>query len=200
VSDIFLAVDLFRGRAGSEVAPAREERFEVLYRDYFARVLAYCRRRAAAEVASDVVAETFLVAWRRLEELPDEPLPWLIGVARKTLANQRRGAHRRQLLVDRLIAREPLRLSASTEEPSLTVARVAAALERLPESDQELLTLIAWDELSVGEAAGVIGQSAATTRVRLYRARRRLARELASEEVRHPLPKPFPTIAKETKA
>jgi RNA polymerase sigma-70 factor (ECF subfamily) len=79
-----------------------EDRFEALYAEHYGRVLAYVLRRAPAAVASDVVADVFLVAWRRLEQVPDDPVPWLLGVARKTLANERRSGRRRAALVDAL--------------------------------------------------------------------------------------------------
>ncbi|HEX6652604.1 MAG TPA: sigma factor, partial [Thermoleophilaceae bacterium] len=76
------------------VEPNRGERFERMFRDSYPLVRAYALRRAAPEGAQDVVAETFLVAWRRLEDVPEDPLPWLYGAARRVLANQRRSAAR----------------------------------------------------------------------------------------------------------
>ena len=171
----------------------REERFDELYRSYFARVLAYAVRRASQDVAHDIVADTFLIAWRRLEHLPAEPLPWLLGIARKTLANQRRGIRRRAALLGELEARERTRPQRTTDDPLVSVQEIAVALERLPEADQELLRLIAWDGLTVSEAAEALEQSAATCRVRLHRARRRLARQLDAEDR---VPDPFTTIPK----
>jgi RNA polymerase sigma factor (sigma-70 family) len=158
---------------------SEEERFEFVYRENYGRVLAYALRRSTPELAHDVVADTFLVAWRRLDRLPEEPLPWLLAVARKTLANHRRAGHRREALLLRLEAVDAKSTTTAVESVTLTMAEIVDAVERLPESDQELLELIAWDDLTIGEAAAVVGVSAATCRVRLYRARRRLARELA---------------------
>jgi RNA polymerase sigma-70 factor (ECF subfamily) len=179
--------------ARHETDSEREQRFDELYHAYFARVLAYALRRAPQEVAHDVVADTFLVAWRRLERLPDEPLPWLLAIARKTLANTRRGDRRRNLLFGALEARELTRHSQAGSEPTFELGEIAVALEKLPEPDCELLQLIAWEGLTVVEAARVLGQSAATCRVRLHRARRRLARELGRETT----PDPLITIPKE---
>jgi RNA polymerase sigma-70 factor (ECF subfamily) len=177
-----------------ETDSEREQRFDELYRTYFARVLAYALRRAPQEVAHDVVADTFLVAWRRLERLPDEPLPWLLAVARKTLANARRGDRRRNLLLGELEARDPTRHSqVGSSEPALELGEITVALGKLLEPDRELLQLVAWEGLTVVEAARVLGQSAATCRVRLHRARRRLVRELGREAA----PEPFITIPKE---
>ncbi len=68
--------------------------FEQLYRQHAGAVLAYARRRTTQEAADDAVAEVFLIAWRRVDDVPAEPLPWLLGVARRVLANQRRGERR----------------------------------------------------------------------------------------------------------
>ena len=187
-------MELFRQRERGETTSEREERFDKVYRSYFAPVLNYALRRATPEVAHDVVADTFLIAWRRLERLPEEPLPWLLGIARKTLANQRRSARRRDALLGELEAGEVVRAQEHSREPHAAVSEITVALERLPDSDRELLRLIAWEGLSVVEAAQVVGQSAATCRVRLHRARRRLLRELARGEA---LPESFTTIPKE---
>src|SRR5271166_3869306 len=93
------STDGFQARSAQELG-------EELFRVHYAAVLAYVRRRAPAESVDDVVAETFLVAWRRLERVPvDEPLPWLLGVARNVLATDRRGSGRRTALAARLLSR-----------------------------------------------------------------------------------------------
>jgi RNA polymerase sigma-70 factor (ECF subfamily) len=153
--------------------PDPETRFEALYERHYGAVLGYVRRRAPAAVASDVVAEVFLVAWRRLDEVPNEPLPWLLGVARRTLANERRGGRRRAALL------EILAETTGAEPPSGGLLHTfAEAFERLGETDRELLALVAWEGLTAREAATVLGISHSACRVRLHRARRRLAHEL----------------------
>jgi RNA polymerase sigma-70 factor (ECF subfamily) len=147
-------------------------RFEQLYRSAGPSVLAYALRRTDPETAEEVVADTFLVVWRRLDELPSDPLPWLYGVARKVVANQRRAAIRR----DRLVARAA---SDVRGDPAPLDGEVLAALARLPEPDRELLMLVAWEGLAPSEAARVLGCSANACRIRLHRARRRLDRTLA---------------------
>ncbi len=77
-------------------------RFELLYAKHAPAVKAYVLRRADASTADDVVAEVFVVCWRRFEEIPVDPLPWLLGVARRVLSTQRRGERRRGALHDRL--------------------------------------------------------------------------------------------------
>jgi RNA polymerase sigma-70 factor (ECF subfamily) len=154
------------------------ERFERLFRIHHAAVVAYVRRRAPADVVDDIVSETFLVAWRRLDRVPGEPLPWLLAVARNVLATQRRGGRRRHALTLRL-GRATAEGSADTE-PLVPRAghalddRLAGALAKLASKDREALTLVAWDGLEPHEAAFVLGESPGTFRVRLHRARGRL--------------------------
>jgi len=154
--------------------------FDLAERD----ILAYSLRRVGrAEDAADVVAETFLVAWRRLDEVPDGDAArlWLYGVARRQLANQRRGDLRRSALAERL--RDVLATAAmETDPPGDRAAAVNAAIERLSEDDRELLTLSSWEGLSPGELAVVLGVPAVTLRSRLHRARRRLRAELDRSE------------------
>src|SRR5918911_48988 len=83
------------------------ERFARLYEEHSGRVLAYALRRAAPDVAADVVAETFLVAWRRFDDVPAEPLPWLLGVARRVLANRRRSERRLERVRERAAGERP---------------------------------------------------------------------------------------------
>jgi RNA polymerase sigma-70 factor (ECF subfamily) len=170
-----------RGEPREEHAldPARE-RFDVLFRANAGRVYAYARRRSSHDEAQEVVAETFLVAWRRLDDVPREPLPWLLGVARKVLANRRRAAGRR---FDLRVTLAPM--SSPGPDPSdevQTKLDVLAAIDRLPTAEREALTLSAWDGLSAAEGAAVIGCTRATFTVRLHRARRRLMKELAGSE------------------
>ena len=155
----------------------RRERFERLYRGYGVDVLAYLRRRATPELADDGLAETFLVVWRRLDEVPDEPRAWLLSVARRVLANQRRSFRRQGALVERMSMERPLPVASEVERDS-----VLDALSKLRSVDQEVLLLVAWDGLTSAEAARVVGCSAVAVRLRLHRARRRLAQLLAAAE------------------
>ena len=140
-------------------------------------MLAYALRRADPATAEDVVAETFLIAWRRMDDVPSRPLPWLLGVARRVLANLRRGERRRGALLDRL-RREPA--APAQTAPGEEEGRALAALASLPERDREALLLHAWEGLDHAGAGTVMGCSAATFAVRLHRARQRFARELAA--------------------
>lgn len=149
----------------------RDAAFAALFDAHFEPLLAYARRRCAQlSDAEELVSETFVVAWRRLDRLParpEEQLPWLYGVARRLLANQRRSATRRVRLLDRL------RSSFPVSPPSATVA-VEAALAALPERDQEILRLVAWESLTHAEAGLVLGISPNAAAIRLHRARERL--------------------------
>jgi RNA polymerase sigma-70 factor, ECF subfamily len=159
----------------------RRARFEILYAQNYGRVLGYVLRRAPAAVAADVVADVFLVAWRRLDRVPEEPLPWLLGVAHKTLANERRGGRRRSALVEAL-TKESAGPGNSRTPAEEHLRAVTAAVDHLPERDRDLLRLIAWDGLTTREAATVLGISHSACRVRLHRARRRLTQELAPDD------------------
>lgn len=162
----------------------RQARFEHLYDQASLQVLGYALRRAdTPEDAADVVSETFMIAWRRLDEVPvgDEARLWLYGVARRVLANQRRGQQRRERLSARLrdeVAVVSARAEAGRPAPD---SAVMAALARLDEADRELITLVAWEGLDRDQIATMLGCSRATIRVRLHRARRRLARLLGEE-------------------
>lgn len=159
----------------------REQRFDALYRCHAARVLGYLLRRTDRESARDVAAEVFTVAWRRLDQIPEQAGPWLLGVARRQLANHHRGQRRRRALALRL-AQQPQRatpLHAGSDEFA-----VAGALHRLDEEDRELLLLIGWEELTPVEAAEALGISAEAARSRLHRARRRLQAALHTQEER----------------
>jgi RNA polymerase sigma factor (sigma-70 family) len=163
---------------------SRLARFRAVYDGNYHRILGYALRRTASrEDAEDVVAETFLTAWRRLEEVPHATgaRPWLYGVARNALANQRRGERRRGRLAIRLHSERTLS-SEHTGETNDELALAAAAFARLREEDRELLALASWEELDPGEIATVLGCSRNAARIRLHRARRRLARELQAPE------------------
>lgn len=152
----------------------RIDRFRSIFDECYPLVMAYARRRTDHATADDVVAETFLVAWRRLDDLPaDRPLPWLYGVARKTLANQRRARDRRARLAARLWSLDRRIGDDDAEHASLLVA-----LATLPPGDQEVLRLAAWEQLATSEIATVLDCSANAAALRLSRARGRLRNAL----------------------
>jgi RNA polymerase sigma-70 factor (ECF subfamily) len=146
------------------------ERFEQIYAEHADAVRAYVRRRAPEGVVDDVVADVFVVCLRRLDDVPNEPLPWLYGVARKTLANERRRQKREvHLAVD--VPHEP--------EP-VGDAQLAAAFAELSDADREVLRLVAWEALSLRDAARVLECSPVACRVRYHRAKTRLAAKLVA--------------------
>lgn len=161
------------------------ERLEDLFRRHEPTVVAYARRRAPEDVVDDIVAETFLVAWRRLDQVPEPSLPWLLAVARRVLATHRRGDRRRQRLDTRLAATQSRSLPAWSEESE---DQAIAALALLPEKDREALMLVAWEGLSPSEAAVVLGEPATRFRVRLHRAKRRIKGLLAQPTSVRPRP------------
>lgn len=150
-----------------------------LYEAHAAAVHAYALRRSDREVADEVTARVFLIAWRRRHSVPAEALPWLYGVARRVLAEEHRGAARRGALRQRLIRSGA---PASFEPPAIADTALAAALAALSASDREALLLRYWEELSPEQAAVALGCSRATLAVRLHRARARLRRQLNTAE------------------
>jgi RNA polymerase sigma-70 factor (ECF subfamily) len=156
----------------------RQSQFEGLFATFYPPVLAYARRRSGPDVAVDVAAATFEVAWRRLEEVPPDPLPWLYGVARRMLANTRRGDERRQRLTDRVYLLPHPDTADAVAEASIA----GRALARLRPDDREVLMLVAWEGLDAEAAARSLGISQSAFGVRLHRARRRLENDLKKEQ------------------
>jgi RNA polymerase sigma-70 factor (ECF subfamily) len=152
----------------------REARFRRVCDAHTAAVLAYALRRTSREDAADVVAETFLVAWRRLDDVDERTaLPWLYGVARRVLLSQQRAARRQLAIAERFAAGLP-----EVSETTFGSPRVLEALSALSETEREVLLLTAWEELSGADAAKVLGCSATAYRIRLHRARKRLRERL----------------------
>jgi RNA polymerase sigma factor (sigma-70 family) len=158
-------------------------RWETLYSSYADRVFAYASRRVGTDDAADVVADTFLVAWRRLEDVPEDALPWLYGAARNVINNARRAEIRRDALRWRMAITERLE---NDDDPAPVIeakADIVAAMRLLPASEREALMLVAWEDLDPRRAAAVIGCSAGTFAVRVHRGRRHLMQILESSEV-----------------
>lgn len=173
-----------KSTAASSRGNERLVRFEAIYASSYEAVLAYAMRRVGPDAAADVVSDTFLVAWRRSADVPVDALPWLYAVARRSVANYRRSYQRGGALVDRIAASGELGSAAAdpvehvlTDPPIL-----ASAMKRLPETDREVLQLVAWEELPARRAARALGCSTTAFRVRLHRARRRLRRSLEELE------------------
>lgn len=160
-----------------------ERRLQRLFDAHGDAILLYFKRRTDSEAARDGTADTFLVAWRRIDDIPlGRELPWLYGVARRVLSQQRRSRRRRNRLVEKLAG-----LAAVTAPGPETIvvrnaedAEVLEALNRLRPDERELLRLATWEGLSHAEIAEVFGCSAHAVDQRLYRASRRLARDLTA--------------------
>jgi RNA polymerase sigma-70 factor (ECF subfamily) len=159
----------------------REERFRSLYADAYEDVLRFALRRAHPSHAEDVVAEAFLVAWRRFEDapaLPGDLRAWLFGIARRCLLNARRGQGRCEALAVRLAEAMP----ADCFDSELVALRLdlAAAWRELSASEQEVLSLAVFENLTSTQAGHVLGITSMAYRLRLMRARRALRRQLDS--------------------
>ncbi|MGI5485643.1 RNA polymerase sigma factor [Microtetraspora malaysiensis] len=163
--------------------PGPRDRFTALYSSCYSRVYAYAVSRAGRQLAEEVASETFCVAWRRIDAVPDNALPWLLGVARNVLRESYRAEARRQSLESELatwVSAEEL-TAGDVAESVAERAAVLRGLAALSDDDRELLTLVAWHGLRAVDAAKVVGCSTATFFVRLHRARRRLERTVAAE-------------------
>jgi RNA polymerase sigma-70 factor (ECF subfamily) len=151
--------------------------FEDAYAAHERAVRGFVLRRLGADGADDVVSEVFLAAWRRFDEMPRDPLPWLLNIARGAISNRRRAAERGQALVERL-SREHRSDGSGHVELDLGVFEALAALA---DADRELLMLVAWEELSGAQLAVALGVPRGTVAVRVHRARRRFERALTSQ-------------------
>lgn len=159
----------------SDGSMSRRERFEALAAEVYEPIQRYVRRRVDRDTADDVVSETLLTLWRRLDDVPDRAqLPWAYGVARRHVANHRRSNARHLRLVQRAGAERPP--AEPTETP--LDSELEAALADLGDSDRELLRLWAWEELEPGEIAVVVGLSPNAVSIRLHRAKKKLAENL----------------------
>jgi RNA polymerase sigma-70 factor (ECF subfamily) len=158
------------------------ERFEVLYGELYAPISGYVVRRVGnPEDAAEVIAETFATLWRRRDSCPtnEDARPWLFGVARRVIANQRRGEQRRSALAERLTAQADAtvasRVSAAVD------GQTVRAFAGLNEGDREVLSLVAWEGLTPAQLAVALGVSHPVARLRLHRARRRFQAALDRE-------------------
>jgi RNA polymerase sigma-70 factor (ECF subfamily) len=175
------------GMSDSSRAPDRANDFRVMYENVYPDLLRFVQRRSHVGSAEDVVADAFLVVWRRCDEAPadhGDARAWIFGIARNVLLNTERGEQRRLALGVRLA-------DATTEEAvsshdDLTIDRIdlSRAWQLLPEAYQEALALSVFEDLSAPHAAAVLGISPVAFRLRLSRARRSLRSLL--EQLPHP--------------
>jgi RNA polymerase sigma factor (sigma-70 family) len=163
------------------VSESKRDRFDAIYSAHREALLAYLLRRTDDPAdAADVLAEVFLVAWRRADAVPtgDAARAWLFGVARRALANHRRSERRRSALASELAL-----ALASIPPPAHDALdpELHEALESLGARDREIVALTAWEQLKPAEIARVLDMNPVTVRVRLHRARRRLGQKLTGD-------------------
>jgi RNA polymerase sigma-70 factor, ECF subfamily len=176
----------------------REDLFRSLYADAYDDVLRFAQRRSPESAAEDVVAEVFLVAWRRLDDAPSRPQdlrPWLFGIARNCLLNAQRVQGRREALAVRLTGASTIGQPSTPSDIDAVAVRfdLAAAWQRLTAGDQEVLALRVFENLTAPEAGHVLGITSTAYRIRLMRARRHVRRELDYTTLEFPAP----TISKD---
>jgi len=154
----------------------RRARFEELARELIEPLRRFLARRADPAMADDVLSDTLLVCWRRLDDVPDNPLPWVYGVARNCLANAQRGERRHLRLAAKISVVAPPDQTVTAPDSGDDVLLEAMAALR-PE-DAELLRLWAWEQLTPAEIATVLEISPNAASIRLHRAREKLRDEL----------------------
>lgn len=164
-----------------------QSRFEALYAAHNAAVRTYVRRRVDSQDADDVVADVFVIAWRRMGDVPEDSLPWLFGVARRVMANRWRGAARAAALRNRVMLERPSYAPSVSMAPD-SPGKVLCALSMMRDRDREALLLVAWEGLAPAQAAMVLGVSPNTFSARLSRARRRFERALAAQSTQPETP------------
>ena len=163
----------------------RRERFRILYNDLYDDLWRYIQRRSInTEEARDTLSEVFLVAWRRLEDIPagNEARLWLFGVARNLVKTSWRKRKRSGDLLVRIGSEMSTRVTTDEELDNSGVLKIVKALQFLSENDQEILRLLAWENLSHKEISVVIGCSENAVAIRIRRARVRLMKVLQSEK------------------
>lgn len=152
-------------------------RFEMLVADVFDPLQRYLGRRLPSDQVDDVLSETLLVMWRRLDDIPREAsLPWCYSVARQTLANHRRATRRRLALSDRLKAQPRPVHPDDTDDPELD-----EALAKLSDSDREIIRLWAWEQLEPREISIVTGLTTNAVSLRLTRAKKKIKKEMTRQ-------------------
>jgi len=163
----------------------RRERFRVLYNDLYDDLWRYVQRRSInTEEARDTLSEVFLVAWRRLEDIPagQEARLWLFGVARNLVKTSWRKRKRRGDLVVRIGSEMSTRGTTDEELDNSGVLKIVKALQFLSENDQEILRLVAWEDLSHKEISVVLGCSENAVAIRIRRARVRLMKVMQTNK------------------
>lgn len=173
-----------RSRHSRGVGPIERDpalQFEALYREHHAAVVRFVYRRVPRDAVDEVVAETFAIAWRKLDSIEGDALPWLYVVARNTIAAGRRAQDSAADKARNLASVRP----SSSPDPGDAVGErdlLRRAFAGLSENDREALRLTAWEGLDQSAAARVCGISRVAFAMRLSRARRRLAAALAIEQ------------------
>jgi RNA polymerase sigma-70 factor, ECF subfamily len=153
----------------------RHARFELFFRDNYRWLRRYVARRVPESRVDDVVATSFVVAWKKYDVAREPSLPWLVQIAHYEIANaarkSRRGVNEIEIVVSGNAPEAP--------DDRFDGSSVRRAMAGLDPSDQELLRLVHWDELSRSQIAEVLGLTMNAVNVRYHRALKKLATEMS---------------------
>ena len=158
------------------MADSSRQRFHIVFSEVYEPIQRYVRRRVDPDAVDDIVSETLLTLWRRLDEVPSAALPWSYGVARRQIANHRRSGRRHLRLVQR--AESEPRAATDSEHP--LDAELHTAIDAMGDSDKEILRLWAWEQLEPAEIAVILGLTPNAVSIRLNRAKKKLGKNLES--------------------
>ena len=168
-------------------SPQDQTTFTTIYREHYPQILAYLRRRIAAESAEEYCADVFGRAWVNFLSLkaPQRPLPWLYGIAGNVVKEYYRGKSFRQDHVEEEAELDQIAADEFSQVADLSLD-INRALNTLPFADRDIITLHAWEQLSIPDIAASLGITENNARVKLHRARTRLKEALEPENLGRP--------------
>lgn len=145
----------------------RELAFIALHKDNYPRVYKFVQRRVNdPELAQELAADVFRVAWQKQDETVEVAVTWLLTIARNLIGNAYRSRERQQALQDKL--KQNGRIHSVADDGN---AAVQEAMDAMRDKDRDILQLAYWDALTMAEIAAVLECSESAAKVRLHRAR-----------------------------
>ena len=153
----------------------RRTQFELFFRDNYRWLRRYVARRVPESRVDDVVATSFIIAWKKFEKVSEPSLPWLVRIAHYEISNAARKSNRAVNQIEIVVFENV----PDTPDDRFDGSAVRQALACLDSSDQELLRLVHWDELGRNEISDVLGLTPNAVNVRYHRALKKLENEMS---------------------